>query len=146
LIYNNSDGETQETALVWVQEFLTLYQNELIEFSIQLIVKILPLLSSVNEKVRNMAGICNTDLFKIIQGADQSLLDLTNFTQMLVKLFLGESEPTKIASLDWMIMLHKKCPSLVFSPTDGTFPMLLKTFSESSDEVNLERVNHLGHP
>ncbi|KAF8969322.1 vacuolar protein 14 C-terminal Fig4p binding-domain-containing protein [Flammula alnicola] len=54
--------------------------------------------------------------------------------------FLSEFEETRVAALKWLIMLHQKAPKkarplLILAMDDGTFPALLKTLSDSSEEV-----------
>ena len=66
--------------------------------------------------------------------------------------FLSEHEETRVAALKWLIMLHQKAPKKVRYSTclglslfihpgqilamdDGTFPALLKTLSDTSEEV-----------
>ncbi|ORZ11193.1 vacuolar protein 14 C-terminal Fig4p binding-domain-containing protein [Absidia repens] len=49
--------------------------------------------------------------------------------------FLNEHEETRVASLEWLLMLHKKAPHKILVSDDGTFPALLKTLSDSSEEV-----------
>ncbi|CAO3620854.1 unnamed protein product [Cunninghamella echinulata] len=49
--------------------------------------------------------------------------------------FLNEHEETRVASLEWLLMLHKKAPNKILVSDDGTFPALLKTLSDSSEEV-----------
>ncbi|CAE6531334.1 unnamed protein product [Rhizoctonia solani] len=50
--------------------------------------------------------------------------------------FLSEHEETRIFSLKWLIMLHQKAPKKILSMDDGaTFPALLKTLSDTSEEV-----------
>ena len=65
--------------------------------------------------------------------------------------FLSDHEETRVAALRWLIMLHQKSPKVIprnlksctglTSPSqilamdDGTFPALLKTLSDSSEEV-----------
>lgn len=65
--------------------------------------------------------------------------------------FLSEHEETRVAALKWLIMLHQKAPKKVRYPIsqaeivhlreqilamdDGTFPALLKTLSDTSEEV-----------
>ncbi|CAO3656417.1 unnamed protein product [Mucor hiemalis] len=49
--------------------------------------------------------------------------------------FLNQHEETRVASLDWLLMLHKKAPNKILASDDGTFPALLKTLSDSSEEV-----------
>ncbi|CAG8589814.1 12652_t:CDS:10 [Acaulospora morrowiae] len=55
--------------------------------------------------------------------------------EALVHQFLNEHEETRVASLDWLLMLHKKAPKKILAIDDGTFPVLLKTLSDSSEEV-----------
>ncbi|KAH9959873.1 vacuolar protein 14 C-terminal Fig4p binding-domain-containing protein [Russula dissimulans] len=49
--------------------------------------------------------------------------------------FLSEHEETRVAALKWLIMLHQKAPKKILAMDDGTFPALLKTLSDNSEEV-----------
>ncbi|KAG8739366.1 hypothetical protein FRC10_005685 [Ceratobasidium sp. 414] len=49
--------------------------------------------------------------------------------------FLSEHEETRVFALKWLIMLHQKVPKKILSMDDGTFPALLKTLSDTSEEV-----------
>ncbi|KAI0920953.1 hypothetical protein AcW2_006075 [Taiwanofungus camphoratus] len=49
--------------------------------------------------------------------------------------FLSEHEETRVAALKWLIMLHQKAPKKILAMDDGTFPALLKTLSDPSEEV-----------
>lgn len=49
--------------------------------------------------------------------------------------FLNEHEATRVASLAWLIMLHRKAPNKVLATNDGTFPALLKTLSDPAEAV-----------
>ncbi|CCF54478.1 hypothetical protein NDA10_005690 [Ustilago hordei] len=44
---------------------------------------------------------------------------------------LDEHEETRVTALEWLLMLHRK----ILSMDDGTFPALLKTLSDPSEEV-----------
>ncbi|KAF8897785.1 vacuolar protein 14 C-terminal Fig4p binding-domain-containing protein [Infundibulicybe gibba] len=55
-------------------------------------------------------------------------------TELTVQ-FLSEFEDTRVAALKWLIMLHQKAPKKILAMDDGTFPALLKTLSDSSEEV-----------
>ncbi|KAI8146760.1 vacuolar protein 14 C-terminal Fig4p binding-domain-containing protein [Fennellomyces sp. T-0311] len=48
---------------------------------------------------------------------------------------VNEHEQTRLASLEWLLLLHKKAPNKILASADGTFPLLLKTLSDSSEEV-----------
>lgn len=62
-------------------------------------------------------------------------LDYTAAVGALTLHFLNEHEATRVAALGWLIMLHKKAPGKVLATNDGTFPALLKTLSDPSENV-----------
>ncbi|KZT60729.1 ARM repeat-containing protein [Calocera cornea HHB12733] len=49
--------------------------------------------------------------------------------------FMSEHEETRVAALKWLLMLHSKAPKKILAMDDGTFPALLKTLSDPSEEV-----------
>lgn len=65
--------------------------------------------------------------------ADQ--FDWSAAVTALMDLIVHEREEARVAALDWLIMLHKKAPRLIFSFEDGTFAALLRTLSDPSEEV-----------
>ncbi|KAF2835173.1 ARM repeat-containing protein [Patellaria atrata CBS 101060] len=62
-------------------------------------------------------------------------LDYEGTINSLTLQFLNEHEATRVAALQWLIMLHKKAPRKLMSINDGTFPALLKTLSDPSETV-----------
>ncbi|OJD13710.1 hypothetical protein AJ78_05867 [Emergomyces pasteurianus Ep9510] len=62
-------------------------------------------------------------------------LDYAAAVNALTLQFLNENEATRVASLAWLIMLHRKAPRKVLAFHDGTFPALLKTLSDPSEAV-----------
>lgn len=48
---------------------------------------------------------------------------------------LDEHAETRVSALEWLLMLHRKAPRKILAMNDGTFPALLKTLSDPSDEV-----------
>lgn len=62
-------------------------------------------------------------------------LDYTAAVGTLTLHFLNEHEATRVASLSWLIMLHRKAPRKVLATNDGTFPALLKTLSDPAESV-----------
>ncbi|GES94101.1 ARM repeat-containing protein [Rhizophagus clarus] len=61
--------------------------------------------------------------------------DYQETVKALVHQFKNDHEETRVASLDWLLMLHKKAPKKILAIDDGTFPVLLKTLSDKSEEV-----------
>ncbi|KAJ7229408.1 vacuolar protein 14 C-terminal Fig4p binding-domain-containing protein [Mycena haematopus] len=66
---------------------------------------------------------------------EADLFDYQATVNELTIQFLSEFEETRVAALKWLIMLHQKAPKKILAMDDGTFPALLKTLSDSSDEV-----------
>lgn len=62
-------------------------------------------------------------------------LDYAAAVNALTLQFLNENEATRVASLTWLIMLHRKAPKKVLAFHDGTFPALLKTLSDPAEAV-----------
>ncbi|KAH9850815.1 ARM repeat-containing protein [Lenzites betulinus] len=62
-------------------------------------------------------------------------IDYQGTVNALTIQFLSEHEETRVAALKWLIMLHQKAPRKILAMDDGTFPALLKTLSDSSEEV-----------
>ncbi|KAJ2831393.1 hypothetical protein GGI24_001590, partial [Coemansia furcata] len=44
-------------------------------------------------------------------------------------------EPTKVAGMRWLLLLHQKAPWRILTPTDMSFPVLLKMLSDASEQV-----------
>ena len=74
----------------------------------------------------------------MLQERDQ--IDYQATVNALTIQFLSEHESTRVAALKWLIMLHQKAPKKILAMDDGTFPALLKTLSDSSEEVRGFRV------
>ncbi|KAG0056174.1 hypothetical protein BGZ83_006083 [Gryganskiella cystojenkinii] len=66
---------------------------------------------------------------------DQLEFDYVATVNALTLQFLNEHEQTRVASLEWLLMLHKRAPHLILAIDDGSFPVLLKTLSDPSEEV-----------
>ncbi len=62
-------------------------------------------------------------------------MDYAAAVNALTLQFLNENEETRVAALNWLIMLHRKAPKKVLAFNDGTFPALLKTLSDPAEAV-----------
>jgi vacuole morphology and inheritance protein 14 len=63
-------------------------------------------------------------------------LDWEATVNALTLQFLNDHEATRVAALNWLIMLHRKAPAgRKLEINDGTFPALLKTLSDASEAV-----------
>ncbi|EGO02004.1 hypothetical protein SERLA73DRAFT_104235 [Serpula lacrymans var. lacrymans S7.3] len=83
--------------------------------------------------MRDLSSPDNTSQVPAPEEAD--LFDYQATVNELTIQFLSEHEQTRVAALKWLIMLHQKAPKKILAMDDGTFPALLKTLSDSSEEV-----------
>ncbi|KAI8852323.1 vacuolar protein 14 C-terminal Fig4p binding-domain-containing protein [Chytridium lagenaria] len=62
--------------------------------------------------------------------------DLKETVESLTGQFQDENEDTRIAAMEWLLMLHRKAPKRFFMTSDDvTFFALLRTLSDTSEEV-----------
>ncbi|RUP49195.1 hypothetical protein BC936DRAFT_143094 [Jimgerdemannia flammicorona] len=228
---SSTDEEIQQTALRWINEFIVIAKEVVIQFTPKLITPVLPSLAHSNGIIKTIAIDTNNSLQKLIQetpfaaatppsssnstasqpGAtgiplplshgqrsstpsqhptsnptsptspqfpisttssgsgsgqpvastlamraslaeakhlgqspappeilDMSIVDPFDYQATVIALMLqllNEHEETRVASLEWLLMLHKKAPHKILATDDGTFPALLKTLSDISEEV-----------
>nr|XP_019012864.1 vacuole morphology and inheritance protein 14 [Kwoniella pini CBS 10737]OCF51645.1 vacuole morphology and inheritance protein 14 [Kwoniella pini CBS 10737] len=69
------------------------------------------------------------------QVEDVDPFDVRETVNVLTLQFLSDHAETRIAALEWLLMLHLKAPNKILSRDSGTFPALLKTLSDPSEDV-----------
>ncbi|KAF9915942.1 PtdIns(3,5)P(2) sythesis regulation factor [Lobosporangium transversale] len=206
----STDEDIQETALRWINEFMSLAKDVMIQFTPTLIPAVLPCLAHSVDSIRAIANETNLSLYTLVLESalppkpqhtsspldvitserplhpprspriedrstmsfgtsgslaskisansapkdqtkdtvgraasptpqkpvtDQLEFDYVATVHALTLQFLNEHEQTRIASLEWLLMLHKRAPHLILAIDDGSFPVLLKTLSDPSEEV-----------
>ncbi|OZJ05817.1 hypothetical protein BZG36_00950 [Bifiguratus adelaidae] len=176
---SSTDQETQNTALRWINHFISIAKDIMLHFTPQLISAILPSLAHETNTIRIIAIEANSNLQKLVYNtplsddttrsyalpadagtsafatkadvstgrssaqqdteltsAKEDPFDYNATVAALTLQFLNEHEETRTASLDWLLMLHKKAPYKILASDDGTFPVLLKTLSDPSEEAS----------
>lgn len=165
---SSSEEDIQKTALLWINAFIEIAQNVIIQYTPEIIKAVLPSLAHPVTPIRNIALETNQNLQRLVletpihasppepaasksdpSGGNtkkKSLMVSPTATQQdpfdyqatvanLRLQFLNQNEETRVASLDWLLMLHKKAPNKILVSDDGTFPALLKTLSDPSEDV-----------
>ncbi|KAI7864973.1 vacuolar protein 14 C-terminal Fig4p binding-domain-containing protein [Spinellus fusiger] len=136
----SSADQVQHLALQWLNECLFSAKECVLQFTPQILLAILPSLSHPVEAIRSSVMESHHILQQWVMEAleKRTSEDPFDFQATVAHLrlqFLNEHEETRIASLDWLLMLYKKAPKKILVLDDGTFPMLLKTLSDASEEV-----------
>ncbi|KAJ3368456.1 hypothetical protein HDU91_000573 [Kappamyces sp. JEL0680] len=143
---SSTDQETQATALRWINSFIGLARNKMLPYTPLLLGCILPTLAHANPTIKALAIDSNTNLFTMVQefGDDipavQDLrsdnpFDTVGSISSIMELTQHENEDTRIASLEWLVMLHKKYPVTVMNSDHTLIQGLLKILSDFSEEV-----------
>jgi vacuole morphology and inheritance protein 14 len=85
----------------------------------------------------NIGGALGLDVPKPnVESTDASdPFSLQATVNVLTLQLIDEHEETRVSALEWLLMLHHKAPRRILSIDDGTFPALLKTLSDPSEEV-----------
>ena len=83
-----------------------------------------------------MCLIVSIFLLKVGQEeAEENKLDLPSVMEVLTKQLQRGTVPSKVASLRWIYHLFIQIPVKMFQYIDDIFPVLLRTLSDTSDEV-----------
>ncbi|KAJ3101115.1 hypothetical protein HDU97_001640 [Phlyctochytrium planicorne] len=61
--------------------------------------------------------------------------DLKATVEALTFQFQDENEDTRISAMEWLLMLHKKAPKKFMTSDENTFFALLRTLSDTSEDV-----------
>merc|ERR1719392_334381 len=106
---------------------------------------VLPCLAYDDEErrtVREMSRTVNSCQMKLVKSEnageeveDKHKLDLPSVIEVLTKQLQRGTVPSKVASLKWIYHLFIQIPIQMFEYIDDIFPVLLKTLSDTSDEV-----------
>ncbi|KAJ9577283.1 hypothetical protein L9F63_006122, partial [Diploptera punctata] len=143
-----ADDMLQFTALTWIKEFVQLSGRMMLPFASGILTAVLPCLSYDN--IRETARAVNFSMMKLItaednrelpdteyQDTEQAVekLDLPSVVDVLIKHLSYTSVHTKVAVLRWIYHLHIKVPNKMFRHVQELFPVLLRTLSDTSDEV-----------
>ncbi|TPX42728.1 hypothetical protein SeLEV6574_g05444 [Synchytrium endobioticum] len=62
-------------------------------------------------------------------------VDFEATVDQLVAVLSDDHDESRIAAVDWLLMLHRKAPHRVFAPCDDTFSLLFRALSDPSEEV-----------
>ncbi|GMT30694.1 hypothetical protein PFISCL1PPCAC_21991, partial [Pristionchus fissidentatus] len=134
LVVHSHEDESpmaRKIALVWLDDLTRLLGTKLLFHLAPLLTAALPSIDNDSLKARAM----NTKLLELVtQTAD---LDVDKVVEVLLKHIGHSKRETKVAVLNWIQHLYTTHPEKLFAHMERIFPILLKTLSDSSDEVLL---------
>ncbi|XP_059655342.1 protein VAC14 homolog isoform X2 [Cornus florida] len=130
------DEFTRLTAITWINEFVKLGGDQLVPYYADILGAILPCISDKEEKIRVVAREANEEL-RAIKADPGEGFDVGAILSIARRQLASEWEPTRIEALHWILALLNRHRSAVLSLLNDIFDTLLKTLSDSSDEVVL---------
>ncbi|XP_011352646.1 protein VAC14 homolog isoform X2 [Ooceraea biroi] len=161
----STDELLQLTAITWIKEFVQLSGPLMLPYMSGILVAVLPCLAydgDTRKSIKETATQVNANLMKLIimenteipnkkqdnntdstrdkdditqSGSLAESLDLASVVEVLTKHLLYISVQTKVAVLKWMHHLFINIPHKMFNHTEDLFVILMKSLSDTSDEV-----------
>ncbi|ORY84502.1 vacuolar protein 14 C-terminal Fig4p binding-domain-containing protein [Protomyces lactucae-debilis] len=146
---NSHEEAIQLTALTWLSEFFSICPLAVLEFMPKLLEVFLPTISHDAKAMVKAASEVNDKSLKLIRSVidgtplpDGSLalldsvdLDFGATVSAATIQLLDDHVDTRVSALGWLMELHRMAPSKILTLEDGTFPILLKTLSDTSEKV-----------
>ncbi|KAJ2403183.1 hypothetical protein GGI23_000158 [Coemansia sp. RSA 2559] len=148
----SNDLEIQGTALGWVYQLTWLCPQTVVRHVPRLVNAVLPSVSHPMATHRHTAEDVNVRLSQLVRDAAaptrlgeeeeedahavEEPLNYDHAATAIMELFAKNvHEPTKVAGMQWLLLLHGKAPWRILTPEDMSFPVLLKMLSDSSEQV-----------
>ncbi len=124
------------TAVNWVGEFISLGGTHLLLYYSGILGSIMYCISDVESEICQAARSANVGLMNLVKTTTEPF-ELLPIIHTLTMELLSEHVSTRVASLQWINMLHEKDPVEMNKFIGDLLPALLKTISDNADEVVL---------
>jgi vacuole morphology and inheritance protein 14 len=124
------------TALTWVSDFITLGGSRLLMFYSSILGSIMFCISDVENDIKHVAKASSQSFMSLVQSTEESF-ELKPLLKILTIELLSDHITTRVASLNWIYMLHEKTAQEMNLSIGDLLPVLLKTLSDPADEVVL---------
>jgi vacuole morphology and inheritance protein 14 len=133
---HSKEKSNRLTAISWITEFISLGGTRLLLFYASILSSVMHCISDAETDIRQAAKVANQDLLHLVKNTTDPF-ELNPLLHTLTLELLSEHVGTRVAALQWINMLHEKDPSDMNKSIGDLLPALLKTISDSADEVVL---------
>jgi vacuole morphology and inheritance protein 14 len=130
------------TAIQWLEKFIALGGVKLINFYSQILESIMFCISDSEVEIRQITKVANQAHMNLIRTTTVPF-HLKSLLNILTLELLSEYVGTRVASLQWINMLHEKDPNEINKAIGDLLPALLKAISDPADEVVLHNLQVL---
>lgn len=124
------------TAIVWLHEFTVLGGTRLLLFYSSILGSIMYTISDEDAEIRKASEEANQSLLNLVRTTVEPF-ELGPLLRTLTKELLSIHTTTRVAALSWINMLHEKDSVEMNKFIGDLLPALLKTLSDTADEVVL---------
>ncbi|EPZ34458.1 Vacuolar protein 14-like protein [Rozella allomycis CSF55] len=130
------DDLPREIALQWLETVIKIDSTSIVFLSDKALFAIVRSMSCSSLAIREIGTSLNSKLFQIIQSSNEDI-GYDALTRTLVQFATQDNESARLASLDWLLMIHLKCPQKV-----RLFKVFGKSLSDCSEEA-IKKTLHL---
>lgn len=124
------------TAVIWLHEFISLGGTKLVGFYASMLGSIMFCIADTEAEIRQAADQANQGLLSLVRTTTEEF-ELGPLLRTLTIELLAPQVITRVAALTWINMLHEKDASEMNQFIGDLLPALLKTLSDTADEVVL---------
>ena len=124
------------TAITWMVDFINLGKTRLLSFYASILGSIMYCISDPESEIVAMTIRANQGLMDLVRTTSNAF-ELNPLLHTLTIELLSEHVTTRVAALHWINMLHEKDPQEMNKSIGDLLPALLKTISDSADDVVL---------
>lgn len=125
------NAEIQATVLEWLQAFYEVAPSELAKNFGRLVSALLPTLCESNASICEAAQRLNDELLEGVKNGTMEI-EYSSAVNALTLQFLHEAEVTRVAAVNWLVMLQKVSN---IELSDSVLSTLLRLLSDTSDVV-----------
>ena len=124
------------TAITWLNEFIILGKEKLLDFYSSILSSIMYCISDDAHDICQAANEANLGLLSLVRTTTTAF-ELGPLLRALSVELLSVHVTTRVAALTWINMLHEKDSSEMNKYIGDLLPALLKTLSDTADDVVL---------
>ncbi|KAL3233431.1 Vacuole morphology and inheritance protein 14 [Nakaseomyces bracarensis] len=140
ILLNNlasSEVDIQLIVLQWIDKLLTLSTTDFIPNVPRVLSVLLKLLGHQDEKIRDLAKdvneklvvLCNNESIISVEDESNSSIAYGAIVNSLSLQFFDSPLGSRIASLDWLMLVYQKAPEKIMEHSEGLFLIILKSLT-----------------
>lgn len=124
------------TALVWLSELISLGGPKLLAQYASILGSVMSCIADAETEIRNAANDTNQRLLSLVRSTIEGF-DLTPLVKSLILEIRSPHVTARLASQQWVYMLHERFPAAINVTVEDLLPALLQSLTDSEDEVVL---------